>query len=141
MNRSFFVWVVIIVVALSSACSSKKPRPEPVIYFSTNITVEGGKFFVYRLEMPARAERGSRPMKGGRPEGGRGGPPQGRDRKSGRGEGDLKQRVDQLIAENRYCRDGYIVLEEFTGAGGVSLRGECRDGATAEDRHRFHNPV
>jgi hypothetical protein len=147
MSRLLSLSLLVIVVVLSSACSSKKPRPQPAVYFSTNITVEGSKFFVYRLEMPQRSEqegsrRGSRPTKGGGPDGGRDrASPPARDRKGGRGADDLKQRVDQLIAENLYCRDGYVILDEYTGGGGVSLRGECRDDATPADRNRFRNPV
>ena len=149
MYRLLSLSVLVIAIALSSSCSSKKPHPAPVTYFSTNITVEGGKFFVYRLEMPQRGGqedggRGSRPEKGKKPGGGggrNGASPPNNGRKGGRSEVNLKQRVDRLIAENRYCRDGYVVLDEYTGAGGVSLRGECRDGATPEDRSRFQNPV
>ncbi|MEH6557382.1 MAG: hypothetical protein V7459_05790 [Oceanicoccus sp.] len=147
MSRLLSLSLLVIAVVLSSACSSKKPRPEPVVYFSTNITAEGGKFFVYRLEMPQRSEqeggrRGSRPMKGGRPDGGRdGGPPPTKDRKGGGREGDLEQRVDSLLAENLYCRDGYVILDKYAGGGGVSLRGECKDAATPADRNRFRNPV
>ncbi|MAT91543.1 MAG: hypothetical protein CME59_02985 [Halioglobus sp.] len=131
-------------VALGSACASKQPRPEPTTFFSTSITEDGGKFFVYRVELPEREERAGR---GGTRQGGdrgrRGGPPgqqQGRDAVQ-RDDDALKQQVDRLIAENRFCRDGYFVLDQYSGAGGKSLRGECREGASPEDRIRFPNPV
>ena len=78
-----------------------------------------------------------------KPRGRRGGPPgqqQGRDAVQ-RDDDALKQQVDRLIAENRFCRDGYFVLDQYSGAGGKSLRGECREGASPEDRIRFPNPV
>lgn len=149
MPQSFFLVVLVMAISLSSACSSKRPRPEPAIYFSTYITVDGSKFFVYRQEIPQHTNRkksgqSSHEMKGQRPSGGRGDGPQ-QERGRGRGpdrpdKNSLTQRVDMLIAENSYCRDGYIVLDEYTDAEGVSLRGECRDDATSEDRGRFRNP-
>lgn len=147
MKRALLLTVVMAVIALCGACASKekRPRPEPVTQFNTHISADGTKLFVYRMEMPERESGGGqrgRPQGGGM--GGRGAPPA-QERGSGRGERGndddlLKQQVDLLIAQNRYCRNGYLVLDQYTGAGGSSLRGECREEASAEDRTRFPNP-
>ncbi|MFT4519726.1 MAG: hypothetical protein ACI9JM_002123 [Halioglobus sp.] len=146
MVRPFSIITMVIAIALSSACATKKSRPVPesAVLFNTSITTEGGKFFVYRLKMPERDEgaergRGATGMKGGRP-----GEQRGQDRspaKDGRNKDVLKQRVDLLMAQNRYCRDGYFVLEQTTNYNALSLRGECREGANSEDRIRFPNPI
>lgn len=135
-------------LALTSACTTndKRPRQEPTAHFNTNITADGTKFFVYRVEMPQRDAQGEprgRPQGGGR--GGSGGPPgQSRGPSQDARDNDddlLKQQVDLLIAKNRFCRDGYFVLDQYDGAGGTSMRGECREEASPEDRTRFPNPV
>src|SRR5690606_20680893 len=50
---------------------------------------------------------------------------------------DMKGIATAILAENHYCRDGFIVLEQFAQDRTQVLRGECRDGASAADRARY----
>jgi hypothetical protein len=136
---------------LLAACSSA-PGPKGIpanAEFSTKILGDGSKLFTLKLH----------------PEMGRGGPggPMPQDARGGRGDGaggdcfpcepgeggrgemrgarareaDLKNIASAMIAENHYCRDGFVVLEQFQQDRSRVLRGECRDGADASDRARF----
>lgn len=51
----------------------------------------------------------------------------------------LESRLSNLMEEKRFCRDGYLTLSSYAGYGTASLRGECREAATAEDREKFPN--
>lgn len=46
--------------------------------------------------------------------------------------------VEAMLAQNNYCRDGYMVLEQYEQHGSYIVRGECRDGATSADREKFN---
>lgn len=45
--------------------------------------------------------------------------------------------VQAMLAQNHYCRDGYMVLEQYEQHGSYIIRGECRDAANAADRSKF----
>ena len=49
----------------------------------------------------------------------------------------LQFAVPRLLEENGYCREGYYTLDTLISYGNGSLRGECKEAATAEDRERF----
>ncbi len=48
-----------------------------------------------------------------------------------------KKGLDAMLAQNRYCRAGYVVLEQYEERGAYIIRGECRDSATSDERARF----
>lgn len=50
---------------------------------------------------------------------------------------DLKRVTKAVLAENQYCREGFVALEQYREARAQILRGECRDTATTADRTRF----
>jgi hypothetical protein len=45
--------------------------------------------------------------------------------------------LEAMLAQNNYCRDDYMVLEQYEQHGTYIIRGECRDAATHEDREKF----
>ena len=45
--------------------------------------------------------------------------------------------LEALLELNRYCRDGYVTLEQYRMGMQQVIRGECRDDATEADRQRF----
>ncbi len=45
--------------------------------------------------------------------------------------------LEAMLAQNNYCRAGYMVLEQYEQHGSYIIRGECRDGATNVDREKF----
>lgn len=49
----------------------------------------------------------------------------------------LRERTDQVVFEAGYCRKGYLELDFRLAVNVQWIRGECREGATAQDRERF----
>ena len=49
------------------------------------------------------------------------------------------QKLESKLAETGYCREGYIELGSYFGWEQSEIRGECKEGATAEDRKKFIN--
>jgi len=135
-----------------TACSSKeKPRLEE--FFRTEIREDGSKMFAFSLIL-ARDTDGERqknttspqPVKreGRRGKGGRGqgtNPKLNSDNTASKGQEKLaelfQQRLDIRLETSRYCREGYMELEKsFVGAI-YTLRGECNESATEQDRKHF----
>ncbi|MDH4274727.1 MAG: hypothetical protein OEW08_06795 [Gammaproteobacteria bacterium] len=51
----------------------------------------------------------------------------------------LLKSLDIKLAETGYCRRGYLELDNFFDRSRSQIRGECKDGATQEDREKFPN--
>jgi hypothetical protein len=55
----------------------------------------------------------------------------------------MKQLIDEKLtlklAATGYCREGHIILETYIGNTNSQLRGECNEGASELDRHKFSN--
>lgn len=49
----------------------------------------------------------------------------------------VQRNLGAMLAQNRYCRDGYVVLEQYEERTGYVIRGECRDSANENDRRLF----
>jgi hypothetical protein len=49
----------------------------------------------------------------------------------------LRRNLEAMLAQNNYCRDGYLVLEQYEERKGRVIRGECKDAASASDRQRY----
>lgn len=49
--------------------------------------------------------------------------------------------LDEVMVHSGYCREGYVLLGRYAGETTRRVRGECRDRATEEDRHRFPDTV
>ncbi|BFM18566.1 lipoprotein [Maricurvus nonylphenolicus] len=130
-------------VAGITACSGpgqKRPAPALSQDFSTHITQDGSKMFVFTLSMQ-RPER----------QGGKSGmrPPARGERKGGGGRKDRSDELekmttallDQKLETSGYCREGYMVLERFAEQGKSRIRGECKETATDADREHFSGAV
>lgn len=123
--------------------------------FTTKITENGIKLFVYQFEMdrpggrhggsgdspPSSGQRGSGGGKGG---GGPGGPSMNGGGRGGDQQDDSPDELNILVSkklkENKYCRNGYIELDRYSlYTGAIKIRGECEEGATAADRKAFPN--
>jgi hypothetical protein len=114
----------------------------------TTIVDNGSKMFVYRLRMPM-SEQTPIPVIGGsdmrdgrepvarRDERGRRAPERGGvalDRNSLEA---LRENVAHVVLQSGFCRDGYLEFDRQLTPAHLWLRGECKDGATDEDLHRF----
>lgn len=49
----------------------------------------------------------------------------------------LRARVEMKLAENGYCREGYLELDAALAITQTFIRGECREAATERDIQRF----
>lgn len=49
----------------------------------------------------------------------------------------LESNTERALRLTGYCRNGYLRLDKRVSRFHLWLRGECRDGASAEDRERF----
>lgn len=97
--------------------------------FTANILADGTKLFVYRQRgfgapLPREGEVGA-------PEQRERGPTTEQLQKA------AKRGVDAMLAQNHYCREGYMVLEQYQQQRAYIVRGECRDAVNADERARF----
>lgn len=96
--------------------------------FDTSILDNGTKLFVYRQRGPGGAD-GDDAGKS---------PKRGESKMSSAQMQKIAQRgIAAMLLQNRYCRDGYFVLEQYEQRRSYVVRGECRDGADAGDREKF----
>jgi hypothetical protein len=121
-------------LVLLGACSHT-PGPgdiPPGANFTTHILADSTKLFVYST--PQRGGREHRSMRGGGAEREGGDMEQQRPRDNRRAS---QNGLQAMLTENNYCREGYVVLEQYETRNQYVIRGECRDAATADDRARF----
>ena len=116
----------------AAGCAQHQPGPGDIVpgsEFNANILENGTKLFVFSVPM-ARPGRGGdvrremddeEQMQRARREASHPGP----------------QALQAMLAQNGYCRDGYLVLEQYEQQRRYVTRGECRDDATGQDRERF----
>ena len=111
--------------------------------FTTKILANDTKLFVYKQG----GQRGG----GGAPDGGGQGPGGGAGEAPDRGgfgggagpgrgqqSGQAAMRgVQAMLARNHYCREGFVVIEQYEEHGSYTIRGECRDAATSAEREIF----
>jgi hypothetical protein len=57
------------------------------------------------------------------------------------GEFDVEQRIDAVMLATGYCRRGFFELYREQTFQSFSVRGECREEATAEDITQFQQPI
>lgn len=117
-------------IAMLGACSHT-PSPGDIprgAMFNANILADGTKLFEYRQRgfggPPNEAELGA-------VERGQRGPNSEQMQKIAR------RGVDAMLAQNHYCRSGYMVLEQYEQQRNYVVRGECRDAADASDREKY----
>src|SRR5690625_4091071 len=95
------------------------------------------KLFGYRREEPTGARAHEAQVQRMRAQR-RGGPGAGpRDRGGVRSYRLLRANTQRALLSTGFCRDGYLELDRRISINVLWLRGECRDGATDEDRERF----
>jgi len=150
------IFTMLTVSLLVSGCThSRPPLSISNETFTTKITENGIKLFVYQfdMEMPGgnHGKSGGRPPSGGQRgpggaggNGGPGGPSMyggGRgDDQEDDGDDEINILLSKKLKENSFCRNGYIELDRYllyTGA--IKIRGECEEGATTADRKAFPN--
>ncbi|MFT3929500.1 MAG: hypothetical protein QM709_04290 [Spongiibacteraceae bacterium] len=121
-----------------AACSHTPSASDipPNVSFVTKILGDDTKLFTYTVhrgrggpggdeDMP---EMQDMPSRGGM----RGGP--GRDEPSSKV---MVRGAEAMLLQNHYCRDGFMVLEQYEQHRNYIIRGECRDAATSADREKF----
>lgn len=135
--------------ALLSACSSAPGTKEiPTdAEFSTRILADNTKLFTLKVGHPGgdRASDQRLRERDGRSSGGSDCFPCGPGDSRGGGSAgpmrtpdlNLKAIATAMIADNHFCREGFVVLEQFQKDRSTVIRGECRDSANASDRARF----
>lgn len=130
-NKKWVLATAIVAGAVSIAACSHTPSAAdipPQASFTANILADNTKLFVYR-------QRGF------------GGPPRedevgsldrGERRPKTEDEQKMARRgVEAMLMQNHYCRDGYMVLEQYEQQRSFVVRGECRDAADASDREKY----
>ena len=144
-KKSRVTQCLVVLLPLFAACSStpgsgKVPQGAD---FSTEILADGTKIFKVIVRPVAPEERPAMtgpaanartsgdcfPCEPGQQRGGMGG----RNDKPL----DLKAVATTMLTDNHYCRDGFVVLEQYHQNRSQILRGECRDAADDSDRARF----
>jgi hypothetical protein len=133
--------IVLFVPMVLVACASnqtKKPEIEEI--FVCDIKPNGIKLFSYTVTVnrPSGSRsgtgRGKRGGEGSKQGGGATGRPDRESMMKG-----IKEKLDASLATTGYCREGYIVLGRRIDRDRSFIRGECKEGATADDREKFPN--
>ncbi|MFT4925494.1 MAG: hypothetical protein ACI8WB_001587 [Phenylobacterium sp.] len=162
MNRNKALALMVVplmsLLVLSACASHDKKMPKMSEVFVTNITQDGSKRFNYAMVV-AKGEKGGRGARGGSKapggkSGGRGGRGAGRGGKGGSEANSstanqqqnnekiaqrMTEKLNRKLEQTAYCRDGYIELNSYFSRGRSQIRGECKEGATEDDRQTFIN--
>ncbi len=156
MIASKYICAVILTFLITLPACSNTKEPKTESFFHTQIREDNSKEFIFSLifsrneKEVAKERQGSSPtQKRGRGNGS--GKGQGKGNKSQNASatamsnaiishktdkmlGIFQQHLDLKMQESTYCRTGYLTLEKsFVGAV-YTLRGECNESATEEDR-------
>ena len=147
MNAKKYISVLLLFLSACAGNPWEASRVDEM--FVTKITASGLKIFDYSLTSPdvqadAGRRQGNRSGKGSGSQGGGGGMGAGMGgtggRKSGIDSGTKQYFSDRLevhLEKTGYCREGYIKLGSYYERGVLKLRGECKEGATDEDRIKY----
>ena len=132
-----------------TACSSNSPKRQsgmPTEVFVTQIKPDGSKVFNYSLikNMPNQGQMGKGRGKGGGMHGGmsggmKGGKKPDMSKMKAKMEEKANKKLNLKLAETGYCREGYMELDSFFERGHVTIKGECNESATAQDKKTFIN--
>jgi hypothetical protein len=129
-------WLAMGVAALFLAACSHTPGVggiPPGATFKTNILADDTKLFMYsqRFAQDERSDVDSRDGVRSRNQG------SGSVSRSAQYAQVSLRGVKAVLAQNHYCRDDYVVLEQYEEHGSYIIRGECRDAATSAERGKF----
>ena len=132
----FFLGVVMLVLEACSHTPSAGDIP-PGAEFTTKILADDTKLFTYSVRvLRAGSNSDSDDIGGDMPSRGSSGFAQSSSRR-GPSEQSMLRGVEAMLAQNHYCREGFVVLEQYDEHGKYIVRGECRDAATGAERERF----
>lgn len=123
------VGMLVLALVLAGGCSSAgRGFPDMDQQLSVQIWPNDSKEFVYRLssDYAPRIDLSRS---------GRQAPPA--NLPSDRAYRQLQRNVDLALAHTGFCREGYLELDRRLGRSLMWIRGECREGATEDDRTRF----
>lgn len=103
--------------------------------FAANILPDGTKLFTFSTRLPhpiEEAVRGASAFRDGDPDQAE------RRRRMPANLADTNRRaLQEMLQENGYCREGYLLHELFEDRTEYVIRGECRDAASDADRARY----
>jgi hypothetical protein len=120
----------LILVCLAAGCSTSRDLQS--LELQTRITP--GDLKLFELAFPAQAH----PVSLSTNERNRQRRPDTSDRQMQK---HMLKMLDEVMEQTSYCREGYVLLGRYAGETTRRVRGECRDRATDEDRHRFPDTV
>ncbi len=144
MNNKLIISLTIATLSIT-ACSSNSPKRhggKPSEVFVTHIKPDGSKVFNYSLikKMPNQGQMGKGMGKGGGMHGGmKGGKKPDMSKMKAKMEEKANKKLNLKLVETGYCREGYMELDSFFERGHVTIKGECNETATAEDKKTFPN--
>lgn len=137
-NSSIAVISVLFGLLLMTACSSQPGRnytgSDLQETLETEILPDTSKMFTYRLRLPEGAVPNHVRIAQGNS---RAAPPTAGieiNRTTGRR---LVENTGFVVESLGYCRNGFMTLDQSLSRYHLWLKGECREGATAEDIERF----
>lgn len=140
--------VLFVLPLLLLSCGSNQVRmSEYNEVLETEIVDNGTKFFTYRLirkfPQDTSETRSLDPNLNGNAGRGNRGSRSGTMRPSGPGMDvsfeAIEAQLELKLAETGYCREGYLELDSSSINGQYAIRGECREGASDNDRRTFNN--
>ncbi len=144
MQNKLLVSLTIATLSIT-ACSSNSPKRQsgmPTEVFVTHIKPDGSKVFNYSLikKMPSQGQMGKGRGKGGGMGGGmKGGKKPDMSKMKAKMEEKADKKLNMKLAQTGYCREGYMELDSFFERGHVTIKGECNESATAQDKKTFIN--
>lgn len=133
--------ILIVFLAATTLCACTSPASKETIpeTFSTKITSDGTKLFFYQLLIKkdnpdkeiwkevAINQQQRRPS----------------SRKAlkafSQAQKQLYSQLELYLDNSKYCRDGYVEIEDQFALGLAAITGECKETATAEDKKSFPN--
>jgi hypothetical protein len=113
--------MVLFAIVWLSACANTGPATSFNDKFVTEIRGDGTKFFTY----VRRFHKG--------PEG------ESHHHDARHDDTALRKAVQAKLDTTGYCSDDYLTLEDYEANGIARIHGECRDGASDNDRKQFPN--
>lgn len=147
-----FIFLFTLSLLMLSACSSTK-QSQMEEFFKTKIHADGSKRFTFSLvilqtQNHNKEKSQQRPNKPSKSNGNRKkGQNDSRNNKQGSLDKEnsklskmtelFEERLQKYMANKQYCREGYITLETSFSGAIYTLRGECQESATDEDKRRF----
>ena len=154
LSKPLLSFFLVLLFAITG-CSSKG-KPQMTDFFRTEIRDDGSKMFTFTVVVSKHRgesnKQESQPHKQTNRERGSGGKRGSGNKRGGQAnkvaDGDRRGDSDQMaelfeelfqkrMVKSRYCRESYIELERGFSGTMFTLRGECRESATNEDRKHF----